>query len=70
VVLLAARHERDLMDLDWLARSEGIAAVAFSESDLDDQVTAIALGSGADRLCRKYPLAFSLRGGEKNGTAS
>ena len=65
IAVLAARDELALIWLAADAHQAGIPAVSFREPDLDDAVTAVALGPEGARLCRKFPLA--LRGGETDG---
>lgn len=62
---LAVLCARDELDLCWLlgdAQRDGIPAVGFHEPDLDDHLTAVALGPDAARLCRRFPLLFAERG--------
>jgi hypothetical protein len=63
IVLLKARDELALARLLALAERDGITAVPFREPDLGNALTAVALDSRASRLCRKFPLALSHRGG-------
>ena len=61
VVLLTAPDEEHLIHLLFLAGYAGVANEGFWEPDLGNRLTAIALGTGARGLSRKYPLAFSQR---------
>jgi hypothetical protein len=62
VVLLVVPDEEHLSHLLFLAGYASADTAEFREPDLGNQLTAIALaGEGAERLCRKYPLAFSQR---------
>jgi hypothetical protein len=67
LVLLAAKDE---LELTWLcaeAYRSGCPLAAFHEPDLGYALTAVALGSSAGALVRRYPLAFSSqRGGEED----
>jgi hypothetical protein len=58
VALLAARDELELCWLLSEASRCGVPHAAFREPDLDDALTAIALGPAAKKLCSKYPLAL------------
>lgn len=58
LVFLTTRSEADLYWLAERARDAGVPAVMFREPDLGGALTAVALGAGAGRLCRRYPLAF------------
>lgn len=67
IVLATVPDEEALTDLLFRAGFAGIANEGFWEPDLGDRLTAVALaGDGADRICRRFPLAFPLRGGENN----
>lgn len=58
IVLLAAKDEEALIDLLFRAGFAGIGNAGFWEPDLNDRLTAIALGSQAEKLCRHLPLLF------------
>jgi hypothetical protein len=63
--VLALLEAPDELALCWLlgdAHQQGLSAVPFHEPDLDDALTAVALGPSAARLCRKFSLC--MRGGE------
>jgi hypothetical protein len=58
VALLALPNEAALGVLLGQAQRFGIPAAAFREPDLDNQLTALALGPQAKRLTRNIPPAF------------
>lgn len=57
LVLLEVKDEQALLALANVA--VGIPMALCLEPDLDNQVTAIALGAGAKRLVRHLPLALA-----------
>lgn len=58
VVFLAARDELELCWLVSRLRDEDVFYSAFREPDLGNALTAVAVGSGGARACRKYPIAL------------
>ena len=58
--LLSVSNEAELMQLIDQASRKGIKFAVFREPDIDDQITAIALGPGieAKKLCSKLKLAL------------
>lgn len=65
ICILAARSEEDLIKLAHRLIKKGLHFVAFTEPDLNDEVTAIAIQPG--KLARKatscFPLALKTKGG-------
>ena len=59
LALLEAPNEHALRDLLERAGWTGVPAAGFKEPDLDNALTAVALGPAGKRLCRRFPLAFS-----------
>ena len=57
LVLLSASQER-LQQTLLKAQQQGLPVCAFHEPDLNDQLTAIAIGPDGGRLVRKFPLAM------------
>jgi hypothetical protein len=63
-LVLAVLAARDEIDLVWLVSDAVqllIPYTSFHEPDLDDALTAVALGPQAARLCRRFPLALGGR---------
>lgn len=58
LVLLETANQQELGGLLRKAKEDGVDASAFHEPDLDDELTAIALGPQARALVRRLPLAF------------
>lgn len=60
LVVVAVPDEQAVADLGTHAVESGIIATHVRESDLDNELTAIALEPGADarRLCARFPLAL------------
>jgi hypothetical protein len=58
IVCLAIPSEGALADLFALAQSKQIHGAQFREPDFDDELTAIALGDGAEKLVSSLPLAL------------
>lgn len=58
IVCLNAPNEATLADLLALAKAKGIESAAFHEPDFDDELTAIALGAGGDKITSCLPLAL------------
>lgn len=61
IVCLNAPNEATLADLLKLAEAKGIPLAAFHEPDFGDELTAIALGAGGDKLTSCLPLALRIR---------
>jgi len=59
LVCAAARDELELPALYRSALAAGRRAVRFTEPDLDDALTAVALEPAAHRLVRHFPLALA-----------
>lgn len=59
LVCLETRTEEELRLLLGQARGEGVAVSEFLEPDLDNALTAIALGPEGRRLVRRLPLALT-----------
>lgn len=57
IAVLSVPNEAALADLLALAERKGIQRAAFREPDFDDELTAISLGSGAERITSSLPLA-------------
>jgi hypothetical protein len=58
VVFLAAPDELELCWLVSRLRERDVFHATFREPDLDDSLTAVAIGRGGASACRKYPLAL------------
>jgi hypothetical protein len=60
LVLLSTENEESLKQLLLKANLKGIKCSAFTEPDMDNQLTAIAFEPGEDtcKLCSSLPLAF------------
>lgn len=67
LVLLAVPNETRLLHLLERAQLQGTPAAGFREPDRENELTAIALGPTAKKLCRGLPLA--LREGMKRQEA-
>ena len=63
LALLAGTNEAALRALLEEARWQAIPAASFHEPDRNNELTAIALGPTAKKLCRNLPLAFDAPGG-------
>lgn len=63
LVVVAVPDENALLDLITDAACRGITRTAVREPDIDDEVTAVALGPGtaAQKLCANLPLALRER---------
>jgi hypothetical protein len=61
IVCLAAPNEATLADLLALAQSRQIPTASFREPDFGDELTAIALGEGAQLIVSCLPLALKER---------
>lgn len=62
LAFLAVRDEPELERLLSAAQERAIPCSAFREPDLDHELTAVALGPKAKRLCRRLPLALEKEG--------
>lgn len=60
LVLLELPDEKALEELVIKAVQEGVPCSLFLEADLDNSLTAIALGPQGRKLVRKLPLAFRI----------
>ena len=60
IALLSCENEETLNQLILKAHSKGIECSAFTEPDLDNQLTAVAFEPCelTDKLCSSLPLAF------------
>lgn len=60
LVCVAVQDEQSLARLAERAAEEGIACTSVREPDMNDELTAVALGPGdvARRLCSQHPLAL------------
>jgi hypothetical protein len=58
IVCLGIPNEAALADLLSLAQSKHIRCARFREPDYDDELTAIALGNGGDKITSSLPLAL------------
>ncbi len=58
IVCLGIPGEGALADLFSLAQAKHVRSARFREPDFDDELTAIALGDGADKLVSSLPLAL------------
>lgn len=58
IVCLNIPNEAALADLLLLAQAKSIPCASFREPDFDGELTAIALGSGADKIVSSLPLAL------------
>ena len=58
LVMLSVPDEDRLVSLQADAKGLEVSCAGFREPDLDDTLTAIALGPDARRLCRGLPLAL------------
>lgn len=58
LALLEVPGERQLSNLLERARFQGLPASGFREPDRENELTAIALGPGAKKICRGLPLAL------------
>lgn len=60
IVVRSVPDEHQLNELGLEAGRRGIAIIAVNEPDLDDGLTALALGPGSDaqKLCANLPLAL------------
>lgn len=58
LALLAVADEEQLRQLHLKARAQHIPVCPFHEPDLDNQLTALAMGPEAARLVRRLPLAL------------
>lgn len=58
LALLATKDEEALVALHRQARALGLPVCPFHEPDLNNQLTALALGPEAARLVRRLPLAL------------
>jgi hypothetical protein len=58
IVCLAIPNEAALADLLSLAQSKHVRSARFREPDFGDELTAIALGEGAEKLVSCLPLAL------------
>ena len=58
VVFLAAPDELELCWLVSQLTEDEVFHSSFREPDLGNALTAVAVGSGGARPCRKYPLAL------------
>jgi hypothetical protein len=61
IVCLNIPNESALADLLRLAELKGVSRVAFREPDFGDELTAIALGDGGDKITSSLPLALRSR---------
>ena len=59
IVLLEVPDEMEIYELAGCASAHEVSASVFYEPDLNGQATAVALGIGAEWLCRKLPLMCS-----------
>lgn len=59
LVCLEAKTQDELHALVSKARSQGIPVSEFVEPDLDDALTAVAIGPSGKQLVRRLPLALS-----------
>ena len=60
LVLLEVDDEDALMRLAWQAVMTGVPWSLFREPDLDNAVTAVAIGPAGKALVRRLPLALSV----------
>jgi hypothetical protein len=60
LVLLEVEDEAALEDLIGKLVGAGVGVVPFREPDLDDALTAVAVGDDGRRLLSSLPLAFKL----------
>lgn len=58
LALLAVPDEVSLLHLLKQAELQGVAAAGFREPDRENELTAIALGPAARKLCSKLPVAL------------
>jgi peptidyl-tRNA hydrolase len=58
IVCLNVTNEAALADLLKLAQAKGVWSASFREPDFDGELTAIALGSGAEKIVSCLPLAL------------
>ena len=58
IVCLNIQGEAALADLLKLAKAKGVPCAAFHEPDFGDELTAVALGEGGDKLTSCLPLAL------------
>lgn len=61
LALLEVSSEEDILRLAALAGNRDIQLSVFREPDLNDSITAIALGPKAKTICRDIPLALGGR---------
>ena len=63
IIILAAKDEQDLLRILEKTRNAGLQSSVFTEPDLDDQVTAIAIEPSVltQKICSNLPLALRER---------
>lgn len=60
IAVLAIPNEAALRDLMTLADRKGVPYAGFHEPDFGDELTALALGAGAEKITSSLPLALKV----------